>query len=144
MACELPTSKQGKAMLLDWHLHELMGQVPSLAGRADLNGRDGSAVSYATRASSALARPRQIDGEAKAMLLRPSCEFYDGPVFEDAPELVGFLLQFNAEHLVGHALRGQVRCGADFGPGRGCHYRLPATWGYGVGRVFLPPFSLPK
>ena len=30
-----------------------------------------------------------------------------GPVFEDDPAMV---FTFNAEHLVGHALRGQVKC----------------------------------
>ena len=40
------------------------------------------------------------------MSLKPSCLLY-GPVFEDDPAMV---FTFNAEHLVGHALRGQVKC----------------------------------
>ena len=87
-------------------MDELVGravEIHSLVSRADLNGRGGTVISYEEGKQRYGVR---IDGEASAMLLKPSCLLY-GPVYEDVPELV---LQFNAEHLVGHALRGQVQC----------------------------------
>ena len=88
------------------HMDELIGRavtLHSLMSRADLNGRHGSVISYD---GSKQRYGVCVDGEAKAMSLKPSCLLY-GPVFEDDP---GLVLTFNAEHLVGHALRGQVRC----------------------------------
>ena len=87
-------------------MDELIGRavtLHSLMSRADLNGRHGSVISYD---GSKQRYGVCVDGEAKAMSLKPSCLLY-GPVFEDDP---GLVLTFNAEHLVGHALRGQVRC----------------------------------
>lgn len=87
-------------------MDELIGRavkVHSLASRADLNARDGKIVSYDP------SKQRYgvlVDGEAKAMALKPSCLLY-GPVFEDDP---GMVMLYNVEHLVGHALRGQVKC----------------------------------
>jgi hypothetical protein len=88
------------------HMDELLGRavtLHSLVSRADLNGRHGSIISYDERKQRYGVR---VDGEAKAVSLKPSCLLY-GPVFEDDP---GCVLTFNAEHLVGHALRGQVKC----------------------------------
>lgn len=85
---------------------ELIGravEIHSLVSRPALNGRGGKVISYDAGKQRYGVR---VDGEAAAMLLKPSCLLY-GPVFEDDPELV---VQFNAEHLVGHALRGQVKC----------------------------------